>query len=92
VEVPFGIPQTSHQLALPQVGKLAPSLSFGRFGFGSPVPEMPVSFSDPYALLAAEDCIYPEPVTSLLPGKFSGLLPYAFKEQSPMLRLGYNGF
>jgi hypothetical protein len=91
VEVPVGIPQTSYPLSLPQtypVGKLAPSLPFGRFGFGSPVPEV----SDPYAFLGVEDCIYPEPVTSLLPGKFPGLLPYALKEQSPILRLGYNSF
>jgi hypothetical protein len=91
VEVPFGVPQTYRPLSLPQ---LAPSLPFGRYGFGSPVPEVPVAISDPYGFSGITDCIYPEPATSLLPaGKFPGFLPYALKDEIPVHRLGgYHGF
>jgi hypothetical protein len=100
VEVPVGIPQTfrvdpPRPVALPPaypVGLVAPSLPFGRLGFGSPVPEVPVAIPDPYALLGIEDCNYPDPTAFLLPGKFPGLLPHAFKEDSPFHRHGYHGF
>jgi hypothetical protein len=98
VEVPVGNPLPyGVELTLPlekylpqafPVETAVPALSFGRLPFGKPVPE--ILGSSP--LSALDDCIYPEAISPLLPGSFSGLLPFALKDLPPLSRLGYHGF
>lgn len=95
--LPYGVELTLPlEKSLPQAlaveTALPARIPFGRIPFGKPVSEISLPISGSYPLSAIEDCIYPEPITSLLPGSFSGLLPYALKNALPISRHGFHGF